>query len=337
FFDNSNTATGNWYNFLAKDVSVLCANISGADLDPLVKDFRTAFAKIDVMAKEETASDAEVETALKALYPPLVTLINLLGKWHDLCDEKLLLRSDLSLYFTSVFSSGFIRFREIDEAAAAEGIITAPAALNGVSLNADWTAAVSVAVTANATVFSGLTSATHNSKYALAASFYLRGIFDEFYMALLNIISRAPDYLTESLNEYPWHKAQAGLFLTFIQLFGYAQQHLNKLTQRHLDFYFDRVLKLQRKPAVADSVHLIFELAANVAQYEIPEGTLLKAGKDALGKPLSYGADDTLVFNKAQANEFKSIYIQRDKASDFSTEYTRIYASPVANSTDGIG
>lgn len=342
FFDNTNNVNGDWYNFLAKDVSVLCANISGADLDPLVKDFRTAFAKIDVMAKEETASDTEVEAALKALYSPLVTLINLLGKWHDLCDEKLLLRSDLSLYFTSVFSSGYIRFREIDEAAAAAGIISAPAALDGVSLNSDWTAAVSVAVTANTTVFSGLTSTMHNSKYALAASFYIRGIFDEFYMALLNIISRAPDYLAKSLNEYPWHKAQAGLFLTFIQLFGYAQQHLNKLTQRHLDFYFDRVLQLQRKPAVADSVHLIFELAANVAQYEIPEGTLLKAGKDALGKPLSYSTDDTLVFNKAQAAEFKSIYIQRNeiqvRKTDVSkTEFTRIYASPVANSSNGIG
>jgi Baseplate J-like protein len=342
FYDNTNNVNGDWYNFLAKDVSVLCANISGADLDPLVKDFRTAFAKIDVMAKEQTASDTEVETALKALYSPLVTLINLLGKWHDLCDEKLLLRSDLSLYFTSVFSSGYIRFREIDAAAAADGIISAPAALDGISLNSDWTAAISVAVTANSSVFSGLTAASHNSKYALAASFYIRGIFDEFYMALLNIISRAPDYLAKSLNEYPWHKAQAGLFLTFIQLFGYAQQHLNKLTQRHLDFYFDRVLQLQRKPAVADSVHLIFELAANVAQYEIPEGTLLKAGKDALGKPLSYSTDDTLVFNKTQAAEFKSIYIQRDEIkvnpSDVSkTEFTRIYASPVANSSDGIG
>ncbi|MFN8713064.1 MAG: baseplate J/gp47 family protein [Bacteroidota bacterium] len=336
FYDNSDNVNGDWYNFLAKDVSVLCANISGADLDPLVKDFRTAFAKIDVMAKEETASDIEVEDALKALYSPLVTLINLLGKWHDLCDEKLLLRSDLSLYFTSVFSSGFIRFREIDAAAAADGIISAPAALDGISLNSDWTAAISVAVTANSSVFSGLTAATHNSKYALAASFYIRGIFDEFYMALLNIISRAPDYLAKSLNEYPWHKAQAGLFLAFIQLFGYAQQHLNKLTQRHLDFYFDRVLQLQRKPAVADSVHLIFELAANAAQYEIPEGTLLKAGKDALGKPLSYSTDDTLVFNKAQAVEFKSIYIQRNKLTSGS-EQTRLYASPVANSSDGKG
>jgi Baseplate J-like protein len=342
FYDNSDNVSGDWYNFLAKDVSVLCANISGADLDPLVKDFRTAFAKIEVMAKEETASDAEVETTLKALYSPLITLINLLGTWHDLCDEKLLLRSDLRLYFTSVFSSGFIRFREIDEATAAEGIIAAPAALEGVSLNAEWTAAISGTVTANAAVFSGLTAATHNSKYALAASFYIRGIFDEFYMALLNIISRAPEYLAKSINEYPWHKAQAGLFLAFIQLFGYAQQHLNKLTQRHLDFYFDRVLQLQRKPAVADSVHLIFELAANVAQYEIPEGTLLKAGKDELGKPLSYSTDDTLVFNKTQAAEFKSIYIQRNEVlvnpSDTSkTEYTRIYASPVANSSDGIG
>jgi hypothetical protein len=350
FYDETNQLNGNWYNFLAKDVSVLCANISGTSLDLLVKDFRSAFQKLDVLAQISSPSAADINEAKKAylaLYNPIISLMNLLGSWHDLCDEKLTLRSDLSLYFTSVFKEGFIRFLNIDAAAASPAYSLIPAspalpsgyttwALYGLTINSDWQNEITAtAPVANNDIFVGLSS-TDTTKCALAAGYFLRGIFDEFYMALLNIISRAPDYLLKSLNDFPWHKAQAGLFLAFLQLFKYAQNHINKITRRHLDFYFDKVLKLERKPAVADSVHLIFELAANVAQYEITENTLLKAGKDALGKPLTYGTDDTLVFNKAQAAEFKSIYIQRNTPSAGS-EQARLYASPIANSSNGLG
>ncbi|MCA6364284.1 MAG: baseplate J/gp47 family protein [Bacteroidetes bacterium] len=348
FYNEGNQLNGNWYNFLAKDVSVLCANISGTNLDQLVKDFRSAFQKLDLLAQLNAPSPAEIteaKTTYLSLYKPVIDLINLLGQWHDLCDEKLTLRSDLSLYFTSVFSEGFSRFRNIDAAAANPlyDLLPEPPppgvsswAVNGLSINSDWLTQINTTpVTPNFDIFVGLSPAQKH-KCTLAAAYFIRGIFDEFYMALLNIISRAPEYLLKSLEAFPYHKAQAGLFLAFLQLFGYAQKHINKITRRHLDFYFDRVLKLERKPAVADSVHLIFELAANVAQFEIKEDTLLKAGKDALGKPLSYGTDDTLVFNKAQATEFKSIYIQRYKPSD-GIERTALFASPVANSANGLG
>ena len=345
FYNETNTVSGNWKNFLAKDVTVLCANISGTNLDQQVKDFRTAFGKLDVYAQTNTGTLADVQNAYIALYKPVIELMNLLGEWHDLCDEKMVLQSDLALYFSSVFEDGFKRFREIDAAAALPlyNLVPTPLpagytswTLYGLSLNSDWTSRINSAViTANTDIFVGL-QASEKAKCALAAAYFIRGIFDEFYMALLNIISRAPQYLASSLESFPYHKAQASLFLAFLQLFGYAQKHINKLTQRHLDFYFDRVLKLERKPAVADSVHLIFELAANVAQYELPEHTLLKASKDALGKPLTYGTDDTLVFNKAQATEFKTIYIQRTTIGT-DPEQARLYASPIANSSDGKG
>ncbi|MCU0435842.1 MAG: hypothetical protein MUC87_20450 [Bacteroidia bacterium] len=348
FYDEKNQLNGNWYNFLAKDVSVLCANISDTNLDQLVKDFRAAFQKLDVLAQITSPSPAEITEAKNtylSLYKPVIDLMNLLGQWHDLCDEKLSLRTDLALYFTSVFSDGFSRFRNIDAAAADPlyNLLPTPPPLglsswtiNGLAINSDWVNQISATpVTPNFDIFVGLAPAQKH-KCTLAAAYFIRGIFDEFYMALLNIISRAPDYLIKSLEAFPHHKAQAGLFLAFLQLFGYAQKHINKITRRHLDFYFDRVLKLERKPAVADSVHLIFELAANVAQFEIKEHTLLKAGKDALGKPLAYGTDDTLVFNKAQAAEFKSIYIQRYIPSD-GIERSALFASPVANSSNGLG
>ena len=58
------------------------------------------------------------------------------------------------------------------------------------------------------------------------------------------------------------------LFIAFLLIFKHAQDHINTLTQRHLDFYFKDVLKLKAKSAVPDQVHLIFKAAKNISSHK---------------------------------------------------------------------
>ena len=51
------------------------------------------------------------------------------------------------------------------------------------------------------------------------------------------------------------------LFLAFLKLFRLAQDRLNTLTREHLDFYFQQVLGMTRKPAIPDRVHVFVDLA----------------------------------------------------------------------------
>ena len=118
------------------------------------------------------------------------------------------------------------------------------------------------------------------------------------------------------------------LFLAFLRLFKIAQDDLNKITQKHLDFYYRDVLQLKEKKATADQAFIIFELAKHVHQHLIPEGTKLKAGKDDSGNELLYETDKDIVLNKATVADIKAFF--RDKDS-------RIYASHTANSADGQG
>jgi hypothetical protein len=60
----------------------------------------------------------------------------------------------------------------------------------------------------------------------------------------------------------------------------------------------------------------------------VKKGTVLKAGKDDLGKDRSYILKRDLVANKAEIEQIKALY--RDKEG-------RLYASPIANSLDGLG
>ena len=126
------------------------------------------------------------------------------------------------------------------------------------------------------------------------------------------------------------HRPHLALFKAFLNLFSHAQSQLNQITRRHLDFYFREVLGLKRKPARPDKVQVIFECAKDVNQFRLPEGSILSAGEDDLGKDLIYSTDRELVVTPAHIGSLKSVFV------DFEDE-GRVYASDVANSADGLG
>jgi len=118
------------------------------------------------------------------------------------------------------------------------------------------------------------------------------------------------------------------LFLAFLRLFKIAQDDLNQITRKHLDFYYRDVLQLKEKKATADQAFIIFELAKHVQQHLISEDTRLKGGKDDSGNELIYETNSDIVLNKASVADIKACF--RDKQS-------RIYSSHTANSADGQG
>jgi hypothetical protein len=126
------------------------------------------------------------------------------------------------------------------------------------------------------------------------------------------------------------------LFIAFLEMFKVAQTDLNKMTQRHLDFFYRDVLRLQEKVAVPDQVFTIFKLASEVSEQLIPQATELDAKKDAKGNELVYETDRNIVVNPIQVEQLKAVYIKRDISDDI-VGPLRLYASEVANSMDGKG
>ncbi len=155
----------------------------------------------------------------------------------------------------------------------------------------------------------------------------IKGMFNRAYAAYVRLIHRAENHLRHSLEQYSQHSPYNVLLLTFFPLFAYAQDDLKQLTDSHLRFYFEQVLRLKTKPAVPDSVHLLLELAKNKEIHRIPSGTVLKAGKDKTGKDLIYTVDSELVVNTAQIDSLKTIFID--------TNDTMV--GVFDNSKDGLG
>jgi hypothetical protein len=158
------------------------------------------------------------------------------------------------------------------------------------------------------------------------------GPLKAFMDGVINIVNKSPGYLEQTLKKYPSHTPHYALYLVFLRLFHFAQDHLNQYTQNHLDFYYRQVLQLKNEPAVPDFVHVVFELQKNVQQHLLGKGTKLKAGKDANNHDLFYTLTDDLVIQKANVQSLKSLFLDKEN-----TEAITLYASPVANSEDGNG
>ncbi|MBN9297678.1 MAG: baseplate J/gp47 family protein [Filimonas sp.] len=130
------------------------------------------------------------------------------------------------------------------------------------------------------------------------------------------------DYNTKQVKITDWsvleQKASTSphlaLFLTFLKIFGIAQDNLNTLKQKHLDFYYKTILHLDPAAAVPDKVAVIFEPEKNATQVLVPKGAVLKAGKDNTGVELFYKTNDDLVVNKAKVASVKTVFVEKSGA-----------------------
>lgn len=133
-----------------------------------------------------------------------------------------------------------------------------------------------------------------------------------------------PDEMNSSM-EYSGHcPPHLGLFLAFLKLFQYNQSRLNELTSAHLNFFYQKILKQEKREMKPDKVFVFFGLARNTKQYLLPRRSSLLAGKDARGNAIIYTTDRELSINHAKVAWVMAIHHSQEKRGS-------IYAFPMAN------
>ena len=109
----------------------------------------------------------------------------------------------------------------------------------------------------------------------------------------------------------PYIRPHFVLFLTFLQLLRHVQDQLNTFTRRHLDFAYQQVLRMTKRPGAPDHINVLFDLTPDTEQFNLPAGTLLNAGTDSLGQDLVYRTDQDLLVNHAQVAQLSSVYVDK--------------------------
>ena len=120
------------------------------------------------------------------------------------------------------------------------------------------------------------------------------------------------------------------LFAAFLQLYEFPRAAINRLTARHLDFFYHRVLRFEPRMAAPDRAHVTIVLKKGAPPVRVLPSHLLSAGKDASGAERLYSPTFESIVNTARIESLRSIVVDR-------TPPARVRFAPVADSSDGLG
>ncbi|GAB5419075.1 MAG: hypothetical protein Crog4KO_05830 [Crocinitomicaceae bacterium] len=129
------------------------------------------------------------------------------------------------------------------------------------------------------------------------------------------------------------------LFICFLRLLEFSSDRLNGITKRHLDFFYQEVLQIEKLPPTYDKVNVLFELSKNAVQSKLEIGTRLNGGKDNNGIQRFYELTEETVVNAAQLTDFKSFYFDPDytnPGTGTTTPQNYMKASNDARTLDGL-
>ncbi len=131
------------------------------------------------------------------------------------------------------------------------------------------------------------------------------------------------------------HSPHLALLFAFLKLFQHLQGDLNSFTKKHLDYFYQQVLKLRSKDAVPDKVHIVVEIQKQLDKYLLKKGLKLKDGKDNNKAEILFATDDEIVVNKAQVADKRTLFLNNRDIVD-QTYLEGVYMAAVADKADGI-
>lgn len=351
YYDTTNTQNGNWQAFFANDPSALLAIIASQNVDLYKVKTKETF---DFVRNRTNQSSPDLKQKVGVLF----SYVGSLARQPDVFKENIptgvplkktlqhLIRTQLAPHFRRLIGYYKGGGTLIEEAIADIQVLGAKAISFQTVLNdglssdwitdasPDWNAFVTGISPESSVYGSGTTDfekinhlATHN---------LFTGIFEQFLKVYGRIVKEAKKGLEASFNQ-PDHAPHYALFLAFLKLREFTREQTNRLTERHLDFYYRQILQLTEKPAEPAQVHLLTELANDFEPYLLKKGTAFKAGKDAKGNDVLFESDGDLVINAAKVTDFKTVYRHQNKTNDtLPFQNGRLFAAPIANSDNGL-
>lgn len=378
YVNGGNSADGTWVEFFQEDLSFLLASIAAVDLEEYRTRFLDAYedatvaqATLEAFLDDNPTGDPLVEAEYATLVSALGVLFQcflvsftspttglslqplplLLDEWYELLPSSAYFGDGSSAYsFQDEVKEARARlsnsFKKVNVAHSETATLLDISTLGGFAwsslspyndLDSEWGVSDAPVITPPKYYTSNATTNINTDGTGKVLDL-LKVVFDAFYGMFASLQSRIPDFLTQSLEEYPYHAPQNGLFLAFVNLFTHAQTHINLIGRKHMLYYYQDVLRFSERDLVPDQAILIFSLRKGVTEHLITQGKLLNAGKDADGKPLYYEVSEETVITPATIAEIRTVYVERDTAdATYPNVPIGIYAAPIAKSSDGQG
>lgn len=125
------------------------------------------------------------------------------------------------------------------------------------------------------------------------------------------------------------------LLFSFLNQFLQIQADLNSLPKKHLDFFYQQVMKVSPAASIPDNAYIIFGLPKQKPSYVLSAGTKLKAGKDKLGLDIVFTVAQDSFLTQSQVTGLRTVFVNQQQSGG--QTYTEgVYMAPDATMADGV-
>lgn len=290
YSDTANRPAGDWKGFFESDEACILSSLLATNLNLIEKDFSGFIREADVMLNGLQNGSAGIDTL------PAFMLARKIDLWY-------VQLGDLS-------SVAAVRAREkiadVIENTIRDSLQELYLFLR--EYNADTAEAAFKEFSSIWRSDENLGDKHNDVKQFLKSNFY------SFYNAVKFLQGCAAEILVLSLGRQN-HDPAIGLFIAFLKMFKKVQGKINDFSERHLNFYYEDVLKIQRRDFVPDSAHLIFYPDTAGREILIKKDTEFGAGLDENKTKLIYTADNDLQVNDAKICSLTTLYFGRNELS----------------------
>ncbi|MFT5997990.1 MAG: hypothetical protein ACI81P_000435 [Neolewinella sp.] len=181
---------------------------------------------------------------------------------------------------------------------------------------------------------------------ALGHTFF-HGIYEAFVSATLHLRSGAQTYWDDLLQQ-PRHQPHVALLLAFLEMREAQRTMLNELTDKHLDFYYRRVLRTTPAASQEPQAHLVLAARNNLPTAYLLPGTAFRGGKEEQGLQRSFLSEEGVNVLPAKITHQRALFKVHNSPEVYNfpgenrlvfpdKDAGRLYAASVVNSPDGAG
>lgn len=148
-------------------------------------------------------------------------------------------------------------------------------------------------------------------------------INNSVFKILKTLVIRSRKQLSNILKR-PDHNPHIGLLLTFITLFKHLQNDINKISKKHLDFYYSKILGSKLKKAKPNYAYSVITIDDNLNNVEINKSELIVAGQYDDGSEIKYKLENSLLLNNAKVSYLMTIFSSKSEIFQYNSRYRLI-------------
>ena len=145
-------------------------------------------------------------------------------------------------------------------------------------------------------------------------------ILHDFQKAIARIKEATKRHFEATLLQSNEHLPHNAMYIAFTLLYHRVQEQINGLSQRHLDFYYDKVLQQELKEGSPTKAIVNFDLQPMVQNTFISKGTKLSAGKILGSKTeILFKTNEALMAYQVELVNIQNLFINSNKYIEVGT------------------